>query len=197
MANRVSLVLRAGLLMTLALPALAAQAQGQQGPILFLACQQAGTMTVHVFSDPPDASLQVDGTFIGQTPAKLCLPSGQHEVQVSHAGYTDRTWEFETLPGSEVLLQAELKQGPSEAEKETLYRKSSATVWALRGIENDKSCRQALDKYGRDFGDLPPLVRDAIETTYRDVMGACDANDPRREDRNKARQYLIGLRVRW
>ncbi|MFQ5778773.1 MAG: PEGA domain-containing protein [Terriglobia bacterium] len=197
MPKRVSLVFLAGLLMSLAVPAPGARAQEQQGPILFPACQQAGTMTVHVFSDPRDASLQVNGTFIGQTPAKLCLPSGPHEIRVSRSGYTDGTWEFETLPGSEVLLQAELKQGPSEAEKETLYRKSSATVWALRGIENDKSCRQALDKYRADYGDIPPLVRDAIETTYRDIIGACDANDPRREDRNKARQYLMGLRVRW
>lgn len=196
MQNKAAIGLLAGLMATLFLPALLAR-EGERDRILFSACQEAGTMTIHASSDPPGAAVQVDGSHIGQTPAKLCLQAGRHKITLSRSGYLDDTRQVETLPGSEVLLEAELKKGLSETERERLYGKSVAVVWALAGIEDDKSCRQALDRYQRDYGSLSPRLRNVIESTYRDVMGACDTNDPLRADRDKARRYLRGMSVRW
>ncbi|NIV28813.1 MAG: hypothetical protein GWN58_04650 [Anaerolineae bacterium] len=70
------------------------------------------------------------------------------------------------------------------------YKKSAAVVWALKRLEDDDSCLKAKRKYERKHGPLTPTIDYAIETTYRDIMGVCDANDPRREARRKARSYL-------
>jgi hypothetical protein len=197
MNKKVPVGLLLGVVIALPAPTLLGLQHQRQGRIVFSACQEAGTMTVHTDSDPPGADVRVDGSLVGQTPAKLCLQAGKHTIIVSRPGYIEEAREMETLPGSEVLLEAELEKGPSEAEREEFYRRSIATVWALRGIEDAKSCRQALERYRRDFGNLPPTIRNLIELTYRDLMGACDTNHPLRADREKARRYLSGITIKW
>ncbi|MFQ5664643.1 MAG: PEGA domain-containing protein [Terriglobia bacterium] len=191
MQGKLSAALLAALIITLSAPAVPGTAAAEQGPLLFSACASPDLMTVHIYSEPPEANLRVDRAPVGQTPAKLCLPAGTHTLRLSRAGHQDWTRTLETLPGSEVLLRAELKKGRTEAEKDDYYRISTAVAWSLEEIEDDRSCVEAKDKYQRKQGGLPPLVREAIETTYLDLMGACDSNDPPRAARNQARRYLI------
>ncbi|MEE8199949.1 MAG: PEGA domain-containing protein [Candidatus Acidoferrales bacterium] len=185
----------AGLLVALAVTvsvsATPKPADENPGPVLFSACPDVEVMTVHIYSEPERARVRVDGALVGQTPAKLCLPAGSHTIDLGKKGHQDWTRTLETLPGSEVLLRAELKKGRTEAEKDDYYRTSAAVAWSLEEIEDDKSCVEAKDKYQRKHGGLPLPVRDAIETTYLDLMGTCDSNDPPRAARNQARRYLI------
>ncbi len=60
---------------------------------------------VLVTSKPEAAEVWVDGTFIGNTPAKLNLAPGKHKAKVSLAGYKDWEREVETLPGSAVPVK--------------------------------------------------------------------------------------------
>lgn len=64
---------------------------------------------VLVTSNPEAAEVWVDGTFIGNTPAKLNLARGKHKVRVSLAGHKDWEREIEVFPGSEVSLSALLE----------------------------------------------------------------------------------------
>lgn len=44
--------------------------------------------TLLISSDPTDASVQVDGSFVGNSPVSVSVPAGSHSVTVSKSGYT-------------------------------------------------------------------------------------------------------------
>ncbi len=163
------------------------------------ACRDPRTMTVQVQSKTPGADVSVDDRLVGQTPATVCLEAGRHRVTVARRGSfgSSHPWELEleTLPGSTVVLDANLDQGFAGLPREQLYRASVAVVWALGGIEDDKPCRRALDEYQGNFGSVSAEARELIESTYRDLMGGCSGDDPRGEVRNRVRRDFLGRRM--
>ncbi len=64
-------------------------------------------------SNPESAEVQIDGKFVGNTPAKLNLTPGKHKIRVSLEGYQDWERDIEVLPNSTVNLTAVLKKRPS------------------------------------------------------------------------------------
>jgi len=50
-----------------------------------------GTATLEISSTPPNADIEVDGNFIGNTPSSLGLASGEHTIKITKAGY--KLWQ--------------------------------------------------------------------------------------------------------
>jgi PEGA domain len=61
-------------------------------------------------SDPPGADIEVDGSFVGNTPSEVQVPEGEHTVAVRKAGF--KAWErkLKVSGGSSVHLNAELEK---------------------------------------------------------------------------------------
>jgi hypothetical protein len=64
--------------------------------------------TVNVSSVPQGAEIDVDGAFVGDSPASLKLPSGKHTVSVSEKGYKPWTRDLLVLAGSSTKLDVSL-----------------------------------------------------------------------------------------
>ena len=75
------------------------------------------------------------------------------------------------------------------------YESSVAMVWALDSIKDDVSCHDSLAEYQRDFRGMGRNGEREIVQTYEDLAGECDDHDPPRHARQRASDYLRGLRV--
>jgi hypothetical protein len=71
---------------------------------------ESQTGSVMVVSVPDGADVEVDGTFVGNSPATIKLASGKHTVITSIKGYKVWTRELSVNPGSEVRLNANLEK---------------------------------------------------------------------------------------
>ena len=60
-------------------------------------------------STPSGAEIYVDGNFVGNTPAVLKLPPGQHRFEIKAPGLTPWSRAVQILSGSEISLAATLK----------------------------------------------------------------------------------------
>ena len=71
--------------------------------------ESSGTATVTIASNPAGADVELDGSFVGNTPSSLNLSSGNHTIKISKKGY--KAWE-RTLKASSgtINLNAELEQ---------------------------------------------------------------------------------------
>jgi PEGA domain len=63
---------------------------------------------LEISSKPDKADVEIDGRFVGQTPATLPLDGGEHEIKVTRGGYKPWTRTLEVLPGSRTSLEATL-----------------------------------------------------------------------------------------
>ena len=83
-------------------------------PLAANPADSAGTK-VTVASAPAGADIEVDGSFVGNTPSTINLPAGDHTVNVSKSGF--KTWERKMKStGGNVNLNVELEQ-QQEAQK--------------------------------------------------------------------------------
>jgi S1-C subfamily serine protease len=72
--------------------------------------------TIVVKSVPADADIDVDGAFIGNSPASVKLSSGMHTITVNSVGFNQWSRELTILPGSELTLTATLDKQPITGE---------------------------------------------------------------------------------
>jgi hypothetical protein len=70
----------------------------------------AGSATVVIRSAPDGADIEVDGAFVGNTPATLQMPAGQHFV-VLKRGSMSWSRSVQVQPGSNITLSAPLTAG--------------------------------------------------------------------------------------
>jgi len=82
-------------------PAVTASASAQRE-----ATGEFGTVTVS--SDPDGADVYLDGKFVGNTPAVLKIPVGEHAVRLTSPNRTDWQRAVEMLKDSEINLKAKL-----------------------------------------------------------------------------------------
>ncbi len=61
-------------------------------------------------SDPPGADIEVDGSFVGNTPSDVQVAEGEHTVTVRKAGFKDWDRKLKITGGSSVHLNAELEK---------------------------------------------------------------------------------------
>jgi hypothetical protein len=60
-------------------------------------------------STPPGADIEVDGSFVGNTPSTIAVTPGSHEISVKKKGFANWTRKLNATSGS-VRLSAELEQ---------------------------------------------------------------------------------------
>ena len=76
------------------------------------ALQAAEYGNLVITSDPQDADVFIDGTFVGIAPATVDLIVGKHAIRVSHQGYADWSKEITVLLHSKLTLAATLDRRP-------------------------------------------------------------------------------------
>ena len=70
---------------------------------------------VQVNSEPAGADIEVDGSFVGNTPSSVELAPGEHTVAVKKSGY--KPWERKLkVSGGDINLNAELEKMPPATE---------------------------------------------------------------------------------
>ena len=72
----------------------------------------SGFGTVSITSDPDGAEIYVDAKFVGNAPAKLKLPAGNHVMTLKAAGFKEWKRTLEVLKGSQVTLKPALEPAP-------------------------------------------------------------------------------------
>jgi len=77
--------------------------QGLQQPL------KPMTGTIEIGSVPDGSEIWVDGKFVGQTPAQISLPVGEHTLVLKKNGYANWARVINILQGSFSRIQAEFK----------------------------------------------------------------------------------------
>jgi hypothetical protein len=69
------------------------------------------TAKLSIASTPDGADIEVDGSFVGNTPSDIDVPAGDHTVAVKKTGF--KAWEkkLKVSGGSNVRLKAEMEKG--------------------------------------------------------------------------------------
>jgi hypothetical protein len=80
----------------------AASSPGENAP--------AVSAKLNVESDPPSADIEVDGSFVGNTPSDVQVVEGDHTVTVKKAGFKDWERKLKVSGGSSVHLNAQLEK---------------------------------------------------------------------------------------
>jgi len=71
----------------------------------------SSTSKISVSSTPANADIELDGSFVGNTPSVIEVPVGDHSVVVKKSGY--KTWERKLkVTGGVVNISAELEKMP-------------------------------------------------------------------------------------
>ncbi len=83
-----------------------------------------------ISSTPPNADIEIDGSFIGNTPSSFGLAGGEHTVRISKSGYKPWERKVKTSTGA-ARLMAELEVMPAG------YVQAPATV--QRTVEPDRT----------------------------------------------------------
>jgi hypothetical protein len=93
-----------------------AKFQPQAGPDTAAQNADAGTNSggasakLQLGSDPPGADIEVDGSFVGNTPSDVQVEEGDHTVTVKKIGFKDWERKLKVSAGSSVHLNAELEK---------------------------------------------------------------------------------------
>jgi hypothetical protein len=65
---------------------------------------------VSVTSTPDGADIEVDGSFVGNTPSDIDVPAGEHTVTVKKTGFQPWEKKLKVSGGSNVHLKAEMEK---------------------------------------------------------------------------------------
>jgi len=76
---------------------------------------QPAQASIVIESTPPGADIEVDGSFVGNTPSTVNVASGAHEICVKKKGFADWTRKLNVSGGS-VHLNAELDPAPAPSD---------------------------------------------------------------------------------
>ncbi len=72
---------------------------------------QAIQASVTINSTPPNADIEIDGAFVGNTPSTVSVAPGSHRIAVKKKGFTDWAKTL-NVTGGTIHLNAELEQVP-------------------------------------------------------------------------------------
>jgi len=74
----------------------------------------ASSAKLQLESNPSGADIEVDGSFVGNTPSDVQVTEGDHTVTVKKAGFKDWERKMKISAGSSVHLNAELEKTPTQ-----------------------------------------------------------------------------------
>ncbi|HKT89678.1 MAG TPA: PEGA domain-containing protein, partial [Candidatus Sulfotelmatobacter sp.] len=69
---------------------------------------------IQLESDPPGADIELDGSFVGDTPSDVQVAEGDHTIKVKKPGFKDWDRTLKVSAGSSVHLNAELEKAAAE-----------------------------------------------------------------------------------
>lgn len=79
------------------------------------AVPNAPQTTLQITSTPVGAQVEIDGNFVGETPASIDLPPGQHTIAVTKDGF--QTWSKKLMSmGGKVTLNANLERAQAKSQ---------------------------------------------------------------------------------
>ncbi|MFY9911787.1 MAG: PEGA domain-containing protein [Candidatus Sulfotelmatobacter sp.] len=67
-----------------------------------------------VVSDPSNADIEIDGSFVGDTPSDVEVSGGDHTIVVKKAGFKDWERKLKVSAGSNIHLSAALEKTPGQ-----------------------------------------------------------------------------------
>jgi hypothetical protein len=76
------------------------------------ASSPAASGKLQIESDPAGADIEVDGSFVGNTPSDVQVAEGEHTVSVKKAGFKDWERKLKVSGGSSVNLSSQLEKLP-------------------------------------------------------------------------------------
>jgi hypothetical protein len=65
-------------------------------------------------STPSGADIELDGSFVGNTPSDVQVPEGEHAITLKKAGFVNWERKMKVSAGSSVHLNAELEKVASQ-----------------------------------------------------------------------------------
>lgn len=68
------------------------------------------TAKLQLESTPPGADIELDGSFVGNTPSDVQVPEGEHTITVKKSGFKDWERKLKVTRGSTIHLSAELEK---------------------------------------------------------------------------------------
>jgi PEGA domain len=68
------------------------------------------TAKLQLESTPPGADIDLDGSFVGNTPSDVQVPEGEHTITVKKSGFKDWERKLKVAGGSTIQLNAELEK---------------------------------------------------------------------------------------
>jgi len=75
-----------------------------------IAAFSSTTAKVQLESTPPGADIQLDGSFVGNTPSDVQVGDGEHNIVVKKSGFKDWERKLKVNAGSTIHLNAELEK---------------------------------------------------------------------------------------
>ncbi|MGA7449520.1 MAG: PEGA domain-containing protein [Terriglobales bacterium] len=84
-------------------------------PAAVPAAATTSTAKLQIESTPPGADIEVDGSFVGNTPSDVQVAEGDHTIVVKKTGFKDWERKLKSSAGSSVHLGAELEKADSLA----------------------------------------------------------------------------------
>jgi hypothetical protein len=79
-------------------------------PVAAPAAATTSTAKLQIDSTPPGADVEVDGSFVGNTPSDVRITEGDHTVVVKRSGFKDWERKLKASAGSSVHISAELEK---------------------------------------------------------------------------------------
>jgi hypothetical protein len=86
------------------------EASSQSAAVTVAPPVTASTAKLSLASMPDGADIEVDGSFVGNTPSDVRVTEGEHTVTVTKAGFRDWQRKLKVTSGSSVHLNAELEK---------------------------------------------------------------------------------------
>lgn len=161
--------------------------------------------TLEVRSDPTNASVYVDGSYLGRTPLVATVAAGQHQLVVKKAGYQPYEVSVRLNPGERVQVYARLLPAVQQGRLSVRSEPEGAQVY-LNGTYRGKTPLTLDLKPGvydlrltlPGYAEYREQVRvNAGETTY--VYARLAPSKARLEVRTnvRARVFLDGYELGW
>ena len=74
-----------------------------------LATSDDSRAIVNIGSEPPDAEIEIDGAFLGNTPRTKNLPPGEYKIKLLKKGYKGWERKIAVEAGETITVHAELE----------------------------------------------------------------------------------------
>jgi hypothetical protein len=97
------------------LAAAAAAAETKSAPTSPVATTSAtSTAKLSVGSVPDGADIEVDGSFVGNTPSDIDVPAGDHTLSIKKSGFKDWTKNIKVSAGSNIHIHPDLEKAAAQ-----------------------------------------------------------------------------------